>query len=74
MKCVICKLGETHAGKTTVTLHRGQSTIIIKDVPAQICDNCGEYYLSDEISEQVMSLAENAIKHNAEVEILRFAA
>ena len=74
MKCVFCKLGETHTGQTTVTLHRGQSSIIIKDVPAQICDNCGEYYLSDEISEQVMSLAENAIKHNAEVEILRFAA
>jgi YgiT-type zinc finger domain-containing protein len=74
MKCVICKLGETHAGQTIVTLHRGQSTIIIKDVPAKICDNCGEYYLSDEISEQVMNLAENAVKHNAEVEILRFAA
>ena len=74
MKCVICKLGETHTGKTTVTLNRGESTIIIKDVPAQICDNCGEYYLSDEISEQVMALAENAIKNNAEIEVLRFAA
>jgi len=74
MKCVICKSGETHAGQATVTLHRGEATIIIKDVPAQICDNCGEYYLSDEISEQVINLAENAIKHNAEVKILRFAA
>lgn len=74
MKCVICKLGETHVGQTIVTLHRGQSTIIIKEVPAQICDNCGEYYLSDEVSEQVMALAENAVKHNAEVEILRYAA
>ncbi len=74
MKCVICKLGETHAGQAIVTLHRGEATIIIKAVPAQICDNCGEYYLSDEISKQVMSLAENAIKQNAEVKILRFAA
>ncbi len=74
MKCVICKLGETHAGQAIVTLHRGQSTIIIKEVPAQICENCGEYYLTDEISAQVIALAENAAKQNAEVEILRFAA
>ncbi len=74
MKCVICKSGETREGQTTVSLNRGGSTIIIKDVPAQICENCGEYYLSEEISAKVMALAENAIKHNAEVEILRFAA
>ena len=74
MKCVICKSGETQNGKTTVTLNRGEATIIIKGVPAQICENCGEYYLTDEISEQVMALAENAIKHNTEIEVLRFAA
>ncbi len=74
MKCVICKSGETCEGQATVILNRGESTIIIKDVPAQICENCGEYYLSEEISAKVMALAENAIKHHAEVEILRFAA
>lgn len=74
MKCVICKSGETNEGQTTVTLNRGQSTIIIKDVPAQICENCGEYYLSEDVSAQVMAMAENAVKQNAEVEILRFAA
>ncbi len=74
MKCVICKSGDTNKGHATITLQRGQSTIIIKDVPAQVCENCGEYYLSEEINGKVMALAENAIKHNAEVEILRFAA
>jgi YgiT-type zinc finger domain-containing protein len=74
MKCVICKSGDTEDGLATVTLNRGQSTIVIKDVPAQICENCGEYYLSDETSEKVLALAEDAIKHNAELEVLRFAA
>ena len=68
MQCVICKHGDTHAGKTTVTFHRGESTIIIKGVPAEICENCGEYYLSDEISAQVLQLAEEAINHDVEVE------
>ena len=52
MKCVICKSGETQSGMTTVTLNRGESTIIIKEVPAQICENCVEYYLSDEMTEK----------------------
>lgn len=74
MKCVICKQGEAHPGEVTVTLQRGETTIILKDVPAQVCENCGEYYLSEEITEKVLSRAEEAVKSGAEVEILRFAA
>ena len=74
MECIICKQGETKPGYTTVTLNRGDSSIIIKQVPADICENCGEYYLSEEISEQVLTLAEKAIDRNAEIEVLRFAA
>jgi len=74
ISCIICKQGETKPGYTTVTLNRGDSSIIIKQVPADICENCGEYYLSEEISEQVLILAEKAIERNAEIEVLRFAA
>lgn len=74
MKCVICKMGVTTPGTTRVTLQRGGTIVVIKDVLAEICDNCGEYYLSEEISERVPDLAETAVKNNAELEILRFAA
>jgi YgiT-type zinc finger domain-containing protein len=72
--CVICKHGQTQPGITTVTLHRDESTIILKGVPAEICENCGEYYLSDTVTEQVLQRAEVAINNGAEVEILRYAA
>ena len=74
MKCVICKQGETRPGEVTVTLQRGDTTIIFRDVPAEVCENCGEYYLADDITEQVLSRAEEAVRSGAEVEILRFAA
>jgi len=74
MKCVICKQGETQPGMTTVTLTRGEVTTVIKNVPADICENCGEYYLSDETAEKVLALAEEAMKHNQEVEVIQFAA
>jgi YgiT-type zinc finger domain-containing protein len=74
MRCVLCKLGETKAGLVTVTLQRGDTTVIIKGVPAQVCENCGEYYLQEDITERVLAMAEEAVKNNVEVEILRFAA
>jgi YgiT-type zinc finger domain-containing protein len=74
MKCVICKLGETRHGYTSVTLERNGTTIVIKEVPAQICENCGEYYLSDKISEQLLRLAEKVVRKGTEVEVLRFVA
>ena len=74
MRCILCKQGNTKSGMVTVTLQRGDTTVIIKGVPAQVCENCGEYYLNDEITERVLSMAGEAVKKNVEVEILRFAA
>ena len=74
MNCVICKQGQTKGGEATVTLQRGDSTVVIKEVPAEICENCGEYYLSEDVTERVHSLAEQAVERGAEVEILRYAA
>lgn len=74
MKCVICKQGETHKGLTTVTLEKGHTTVVIKEVPAEICENCGEYYLSEHATEKVQNLAEQAFQHGVEIEVLRYAA
>lgn len=74
MKCVICRQGETIPGAVTVSLQRGESTIIFKGVPAEVCENCGEYYLSQAITDNLLARAEEAVKSGAEVEILRFAA
>ena len=54
MDCVICKNGTTEPGKVTVTLERGSSLIAIKEVPADVCNNCGEYYLSAEMTKEVL--------------------
>jgi len=51
MKCPICKMGETENGKTSVSFEQDNSIIFFKEVPAMICNNCGESYFSSEISE-----------------------
>jgi YgiT-type zinc finger domain-containing protein len=74
MICVVCKNGRTAPGTTTVTLERGETTVVIRGVPAEICDTCGEYYLSAEVSADLLGRAEDASRRGAEVEILRWAA
>ena len=73
MKCLICKAGETAEVTVTVTLQRDAS-IIIKNVPGEVCENCGEYYLSEQVTETVLRLAEKAVENKPEVEILQYAA
>lgn len=53
MKCVICKTGHTHPGTATVTLQRDNSVVVIRDVPAEICEDCGEYYLTEPVARRV---------------------
>lgn len=74
MKCVICRSGETQPGKVTVTLQRGDTLVVVKEVPADVCGQCDEYFLDEATSARVLAMAEEAVKHCAEVEILRYAA
>ncbi len=74
MKCLICKQGEATPGEVTITLQRSDTIVVLKGVPAEICANCGEYYLSEEVARRVLRRAEEAVARGAEVEIVRFAA
>lgn len=74
MECVICKHGKTKPGLVSVTLEKDDCLIVLKRVPADICENCGEYYLSESVTEYVLNRAEEAVNKGAEVEILRYVA
>jgi YgiT-type zinc finger domain-containing protein len=74
MVCVLCKTGQPQPGTVTVTLERNRTVIVFKEVPADICQNCGEYYLSEAVTRRIYQQAEEAVQRNAEVEVLRYAA
>lgn len=74
MKCIICKHGSTEVGFVSVTLARGKTVVVFKDVPAQVCPNCGEYYLDADVTKKLMARASTAFELGTEVEIVRYAA
>jgi YgiT-type zinc finger domain-containing protein len=74
MKCVICKNGETRSGSVTVTLERGDTTLVFKGVPAEVCDNCGEEYVDEETTGKLLREATTAAKAGVQVEVRAYAA
>lgn len=74
MKCVICKHGETQPGKTTVTLEREGMTLVFKGVPADVCTNCGEAYVGEEVSSQLLTVAEEAARSGVQVDLREYVA
>lgn len=74
MKCLICQHGETVAGTTTVTLERGETTLVIKGVPAEVCQNCGEAYVDEETTTALLEQIREAAELGVDVEVRRFAA
>ncbi len=72
MKCVICKNGDTEEGTTTITLVKNNSTIIFKQVPAMICDNCGEQYVAGDITKNLLKNADTIINSGVEIDVRNF--
>jgi len=74
MRCVICKHGDTRPGTATVTLTREQLTLVVKDVPAQVCENCGEDYIDADITARLIQTAEEAAQSGVQVDVREYMA
>ena len=74
MKCVVCKQGETRPGAATVTLSREQLTLVVKGVPAEVCENCGEEYVDADTTARLLHTAEEAVQSGVQVDVRRYVA
>ena len=74
MKCVICRLGDMNKGLATVTLTRDALTLVVKDVPALVCDNCGEEYVDEQVTSRLLETAEEALKAGVQVDVRNYVA
>ncbi len=74
MKCVICRQGETRLGTATLVLERDDRIVIVKHVPARVCENCGEEYVDEAAGAVALDCAECAVRECAEVVIREYAA
>jgi YgiT-type zinc finger domain-containing protein len=74
MKCVVCRHGETHEGRTTVTLEKDGGALVIRKVPAEVCENCGEAYISAEVTRSLLKSARETLRAGVELDVREYAA
>ena len=74
MRCVVCKQADTRPGVTTVTLERGDSTFVVREVPAQVCPNCGEDYVDEKVAAELLRSAEELSRAGTQLDVRRYAA
>ena len=74
MTCVICKHGETKLGTTRIAVERGTTVVVVRGVPAQVCDNCGEAYLSADAVDRLQQMLAVAAQGGVQVEIREYLA
>jgi len=73
MQCAICR-GVVRPGSTTITLERGQMLLVIKRVPARVCEDCGEAYVEDVMARQLLQVAEEAAGNGVRVSVREYVA
>jgi len=74
MKCPICKHGNTHRSTASITLERGHTTVMFKQVPAEVCENCGEAYHDAAVTRALLQQADQAAQSGIEIDVRRYAA
>ena len=67
--CVMCK-GNMQNGQTAVTVDYGSGVIVIRNVPAMICDQCGAEWIEDKEAEEVERMVTDAKEKKAVVEVM----
>lgn len=67
MSCFFCK-GQLENQLTKFIVDLGPCVVIVKNVPGQVCQQCGETSYSNEIAQQLEKIVE-AVKHSIVTEV-----
>ncbi|MEN6347921.1 MAG: type II toxin-antitoxin system MqsA family antitoxin [Syntrophomonas sp.] len=71
MNCLLCKAGLESSMVNHIVDWEGH-IIIIKNVPANVCGQCGEHYIEHDIAIKLEKIIEEAKKAGAEVTIMNY--
>lgn len=65
-KCFFCK-GTLEVKTVNFDFRWGESLVLFENVPALVCQQCGEKYFSNEVSHRMKEMAKSAIKKEIKV-------
>ncbi len=68
MSCVFCG-GKVESKNATFIYEHGDHFLLIRNVPAEVCEKCGEKTYSPEITDEVLKFARRKFKPIKLVEV-----
>lgn len=58
--CMFCKCNSVKSSLTTHTVDYNGAIIVIKNVPCEECEQCGEKCYTDDVAEKIEKLVDDA--------------
>ena len=71
--CMLCKCDTVKQSTTTHVVNYKGSVIVIKNVPCEECEQCGEILYTDEVAESLEEIVNTAKKLLQEVSVLDYS-
>ena len=68
-RCPMCG-GEKVPGRTIYSVDLGTGVVVVKNVPAEICRQCGEEWIAPETARRLEEIADKARVEGTEVEVV----
>jgi len=72
-RCPLCG-GEMKDGITTIPFLSGERVSVIKNVPAEICSECGEAYMKSSVVNKIESLLDRLEELQSEMSVVHYEA
>jgi len=70
-RCPVCG-GHFEQGEATIPFVLKDSTVVVKNVPAEICGDCHETFTSGKVTDQLVVMVQQLKQLHSEVSVISF--
>ena len=70
--CMFCKCDTVREAVTTHVVNYKNCIIVIKNVPCEECEQCGEKFYTDEVAERLEKLVSSAKRLMQEISVIDY--
>jgi len=70
-RCPLCG-GEKKDGVTTYTVDLGSGVVVVRNVPAKVCSQCGEEWIESGVAKELEKIINAARQSQSQLEVLSF--
>ncbi|AQG78459.1 type II toxin-antitoxin system MqsA family antitoxin [Spirosoma montaniterrae] len=71
-QCPVCD-GSKQPGRTTFTADLGENLVVVRHVPATICEQCGEEWIANDVAKLLEEIVAKARQEHRQFEVLSLA-